>query len=188
MVMPAITKRTDWTVEEVHAIPDDGNRVEVLDGELLVTPAPSWVHQDVVLEFVKWLVPYVDAVGMRLLFAPAGVAWGPRTELQPDIFVFPQLLGRRAQRFEDVGLLTLAIEVVSPSSARADRFSKRREYQRRGVAEYWIADPEARLVERWRPQDDKPEVLFERLVWQPREDQPALVIDLAELFHRVYGD
>ena len=188
MAMPAVTARTDWTVEEVNALPDDGNRYEVLDGELFVSPAPSLTHQRVLRELVRLLLPYVDRLDMELIFAPAAVTWGPRTELQPDIFVLPKLPGRTAVRFEDVGVLTLAIEVISPSSARADRFKKRPEYQRRGVAEYWIADPDARLVERWRPHDDKPEVVFQMLAWRPREDVSALEIDLVELYRRVYGE
>jgi hypothetical protein len=82
-------------------------------------------------------------------------------------------------RFEDVGVLTLAVEVVSPSTMRVDRFVKRREYQTRGVPEYWIVDPTGRSVERWRPGDEEPDILFDTLAWQPNPDVAPLTIDLA---------
>ena len=77
---------------------------------------------------------------------------------------------------------TLAVEILSPSTARLDRQVKRRLYQRQGVPEYWIVDIDARLVERWRPADDRPEILTERLTWQPDPARPALGVDLGAYF------
>jgi Uma2 family endonuclease len=79
------------------------------------------------------------------------------------------------------------IEVLSPTTARADRHVKRRLYQRERVPEYWIVDVDARLVERWRPEDQRPEILAEQLAWQPEPSQPPLVIDLAGYFREVLG-
>jgi Uma2 family endonuclease len=93
-----------------------------------------------------------------------------------------------AQRFQDVGVLELAVEVLSPSTVGPDRFTKRREYQRRGVPEYWIVDTASRSVERWRPTDEEPEMLFDTLNWQPRADTPPLAIDLGALFRAVYWE
>ena len=83
--------------------------------------------------------------------------------------------------------MLLAVEVLSPSTARADRTVKRRLFQRVGVPEYWIVDVAAWLVERWRPGEDRPEILTETLSWHPA---PAgggrpLVIDLAQLFSEI---
>jgi Uma2 family endonuclease len=77
------------------------------------------------------------------------------------------------------------VEVASPSTARYDRGLKRRFYQRAGVPEYWIVDLDARIVERWRPGDARPEVLDGVLSWQPGPEAPALTIDLAAFFARV---
>lgn len=185
--MPA--PRTDWTVEMVHELPDDGNRYEVIDGVLLVSPSPSLVHQRVVGRLYALLLPYVSAVGLEVLVAPAAVTWSKRTEVQPDVLALPLLPnGRLAERFEDVGVLGLAVEVLSPSTARTDRFLKRREYQKRNVPEYWIVDPPGRSVERWRPGDEDPEILYETLSWQPSPDVAPLVIDLQALFRTVHGD
>ena len=85
----------------------------------------------------------------------------------------------------EVGALVLAIEVLSPTTARADRHKKRRLYQRERVPEYWIVDVDARLIERWRPEDERPEILAEQVEWNPDPAHPPLVIDLAEYFHDV---
>ena len=76
----------------------------------------------------------------------------------------------------------LAVEVVSPSSARADRTSKRRLYQRQGVATYWIVDPDAELVEVWHPDDDRPAIVTDVVRWRVSPDVGDLAIDLPELF------
>lgn len=186
--MPVSNTRTDWTVREANAIPDDGHRYEVVDGELLVSPAPTWLHQRAVRELVELLLSYMKLVDFELFFAPTAVTWGPRTELQPDVLAVPRLDGHPAQRFEDVGVLLLAVEVLSPATARNDRYKKRREFQRRAVPEYWIIDPASRLVERWRPNDTEPDVLLDALVWQPSDDGPPLTIDLAPYFQSVLGD
>jgi Uma2 family endonuclease len=76
----------------------------------------------------------------------------------------------------------LAIEVLSPSTARTDRIVKRRMYQDQRVGEYWIVDPDSRIIERWRPDDTRPEILDTQLVWTPREDVPPLTIGLDIIF------
>ncbi|MBK6845135.1 MAG: Uma2 family endonuclease [Gemmatimonadetes bacterium] len=180
--------RRDWTVDEVRALPDDGNRYEVIDGELLVTPAPSWLHQQAAMEFLFLVRPYAHRCALDCYIAPAEVAFSPRRSVEPDLFVVPRMDGRRATHFEEVQRLVLAVEVISPSSARADRYRKRHLYQSEDVPEYWIVDPDARFVERWRPGDDAPEILVESLAWTPQEDVEPLVIDLAALFRRVHGE
>ncbi|MBK8058391.1 MAG: Uma2 family endonuclease [Gemmatimonadetes bacterium] len=180
--------RRDWTVDEVRALPDDGNRYEVIDGDLLVTPAPSWLHQQAAMEFLFLVRPYAHRCALDCYIAPAEVAFSPRRSVEPDLFVVPRMDGRRATHFEEVQRLVLAVEVISPSSARADRYRKRHLYQSEDVPEYWIVDPDARFVERWRPGDDAPEILVESLAWTPQEDVEPLVIDLVALFRRVHGE
>jgi Uma2 family endonuclease len=179
------TPHTEWTVEMLHELPDDGNRYEILNGALLVSPAPTWQHQRTIARLHLLLAPYALGLGLDVLMAPAAVTWSPHTELQPDLLVVPLVNGQPAERFEDVGVLELAVEVLSPSSVRVDRFSKRREYQVRGVSEYWVVDVASRLVERWRPTDDEPEIIFETLQWQPRAGSAPLTIDLSQYFRTV---
>ncbi|MGQ0648440.1 MAG: Uma2 family endonuclease [Gemmatimonadaceae bacterium] len=183
-----LPQHTDWTVELLHELPDDGNRYEILNGVLLVSPAPVWRHQRAIRELFVLLAPYVAGLGLEVLMAPAAVTWSRHTELQPDLLVVPLVNGRPAERFEDVGVLELAVEVLSPSSLRTDRFTKRREYQKQGVAEYWVVDAAQRSFERWRPRDEEPEILFDALSWQPRADSAPLVLDLVRYFKAVSGD
>lgn len=203
MRMVTIPKR--WTAEEVRALPEDGRRYELIDGILIVngvelpsgdladatpevTPSPSWRHQDVVGALHVVLRAYVrdHAIG-HLLMAPADTAPLAGTVAQPDLFVVPLVGGRPPKDWDEAGRLILAVEVLSPSSTRTDRVRKRHLYQRVGVPEYWIVDPNAQLVERWRPDDDRPELLDETLVWHPDPEMPALSIDLAELFADAMG-
>ncbi len=78
--------------------------------------------------------------------------------------------------------LLLAIEILSPSSARADRVIKRRLYQEHGVATYWIVDIDAQMVEVWHPEDERPEIVTETLTWRVAPKAPGMSIELGELF------
>lgn len=182
------TSRRDWTVAERNALPDDGNRYEVVDGELLVSPSPSLLHQIAVAELFAALREYVRAHEMVCVMAPADVTFSPRRVVQPDLLVAPFVQGRQPSRLEEIRRLVLAAEVLSPTTARADRYVKRRLYQSEGVREYWIVDTESRFVERWHPGDDAPEVVTESLAWSAGEEAEPLVIDLAAYFRRVHGE
>ena len=178
-----------WTAQMVRALPDDGKRYESVDGELLVTPAPVRRHQRMVGQLFRLLADYVEDAGLgEALCSPADIEAGERTLVQPDLFVVPLAAGRQADEWVEVRELLLAVEVLSPSTARADRHLKRRLYQREGVPECWIVDLDARLVERWRPRDDRAELPADELLWQPAASVPPLRIDLVPLFGRVHGE
>ena len=118
--MPS-TKRW-WTVDDVHRLPQDGNRYEVIDGELFVTPAPSWRHQEAVVEMHRLLRDYLrqHRVGHAFV-APADVIFSAARAVQPDVFVVPLVDGHRPESFDDVKRLLVAVEVLSATTARADR-------------------------------------------------------------------
>jgi Uma2 family endonuclease len=189
MGMPAVTDSRYWTPADVWALPDDGNRYECIDGVLLVTPSPAWMHQDLALAFAMRLEPWARGRGLgRTLIAPADVRLAITTLVQPDVFITrPRADGSPAQEKDADLRLLLAIEILSPSTARRDRTIKRVLYQECG-AEYWIVDPDARVVERWLPDDGRPEVLSASLAWQPIGASDALVIDLVALFRDALGD
>ena len=187
MRMPASHK--SWTVEMLDTLPDDGSRYEVVDGELLVSPAQWMLHQRALMELFLLLRPFVDRLGgLELFVAPTAVRFSHVREVQPDLFVIPRVPGRPVNRFEDVGELALAVEIFSPSTARADRYTKRRLFQSERVPQYWIVDPASRLVERWRPDDEEPEVFVDSLSWQPRAGNAELVIDLERYFRTVHEE
>jgi Uma2 family endonuclease len=180
---------THWTAESVRALPDDGKRYELVAGELVVTPTPAPLHQMLLAALTRRIDPYLCGSGIGLLLAsPADLALGEDEILQPDLFVLPASLPRQIHSWTEVTSLLLAIEILSPSTARYDRIVKRRRYQRAGVPEYWIVDPDARVIERWRPQDERPEIAAELLEWRPVSNTPPLVLDLPPLFAEAWGE
>lgn len=176
------------TIEELLALPDDGLRHELLDGEHVVTPAPELPHQAVVGELYGLLSEGLRGNDELVPFvSPADVVLEPRTLVQPDLFVVRKRPGQRLRKWSEVGVPVLAIEILSPGTASRDRGKKRRIYQRAGVAEYWIVDLDARLVERWRPNDERPEIVSDVLRWEPAPGV-AVTVDLLALFTRVLGE
>jgi Uma2 family endonuclease len=179
-----------WTADMVRALPDDGNRYEVIDGVLLVTPSPGFPHQTVGGQLHGLLWTYLREIGRErtLFYSPADISWNPDTLAQPDLFVVhPREL---SGEWKAIQTLLLAIEIVSPSSRRTDYMRKRELYQRYGVREYWIVDPKRGHVEVWHPGDKTPVVVTATLTWRP---DPALIpsghavpkplaLDLTDLF------
>ncbi|HHV22568.1 MAG TPA: Uma2 family endonuclease [Propionibacterium sp.] len=127
----------EWTVDDLDLLPDDGLQYELLDGLLLVTPAPVVMHQRVIGNLYL-LVRAACRPGYEVFLSP--LDWRPdrRTSLQPDLLVI---------RNEDAGVknltapLVLAVEVLSPSTRRKDQVLKRSKYEDSGVQSYWIVDP-----------------------------------------------
>lgn len=116
-----------------------------------------------------------------LVVAPFDVWFGTRRVFQPDLLVMAQA-DVESERRDSARELRLAIEVVSPSSARCDRVDKPSRYQEERVEELWLVDPESELVERWSPDDERPEILAKTLTWQPAGCSASLWIDVVALF------
>jgi Uma2 family endonuclease len=181
MVMAA--SPTEWTADMLDDVPDDGRRWEVIDGQLLVTPGPDVPHQLVVGEIHFRLHGYFGRLaGARLIASPSDVRRGPKTRMQPDLFVVRMRDGKLPAYPFDMGDLLLTIEVVSPSSAKADRHDRRRAYLGGGVPEYWVVDADAQHIERWRTGDDRPELLTDSISFHAPGLESALTISLPELF------
>lgn len=175
-----------WTVDDIHALPDDGNRYEVIDGELFVTPAPRLRHQEAVVELLVLIREYLqrERVGHAFV-SPADVIFSSRRLVQPDVFVTRLVNGRRPEEFVASSGLLLAAEVLSPSTARADRVAKRTLFRDEGVPEYWIVDLDARTFERTTPGDARPEIVVDSLTWHPEGASTPLIVDLGAYFERV---
>lgn len=186
MAMPARVPDTEWTAERALALPDDGNRHEVLDGELFVTPSPSWGHQSAIEALLRLVGGYVRRHGLGWTrFAPADITFSARRLVQPDLFVVPARADGPPASWAEVKALLLAVEVVSPGSARADRYRKRAIYLSEAVGEYWIVDAGQRLIERWRPGDAEPEIITETLTWSPRDGIEPFALHLPEYFDEI---
>ncbi len=170
-----------YTADMVRALPDDGTRYETVHGELLVTPAPRLDHQYAVTQLVLQLGPYLarHPVG-QVLTSPADISWAPDVLVQPDVFVVA-IDEARTFDWRRIKTLLLAVEVLSPSTAHYDRFTKRRVYQEFGVPRYWLLDIDGRAAEVWTPGATVPTIERERLVWQPMQDAEPLVIRLESI-------
>jgi len=188
MGMPAA--RANWTVEMVDALPDDGQRYEIIDGVLHVTPAPSDVHQLVASAFHRRLHDYLRPGSFaRAMISPADVRKDPRTRnrVQPDVFAVRLVDGARPPYPYVLTDLLLAIEVESAGNPLYDYHTKRTLYLSNGVPEYWVVNAEARVVSRWLALDDPGEVFSHRMAWSPVQARQPLVIDLPALFDEALG-
>jgi len=137
-----------WTFAEMAAELTETNLpTELWDGELVMSPAPSFFHQEIVARFYKLLDTWVGQHRLgKTAIAPLDMVLAPRRSVQPDvIFIANQRLGIIGERVE--GAADLVVEVLSPGTRRRDRIDKRDLYEQHGVKEYWLVDPEARTVE-----------------------------------------
>lgn len=174
-----------YTADMVRALPDDGNRYEVVYGELLVTPAPRLWHQKLVGRLQATLEAYLQLEPVGEAFAAlADISWGRHVLVQPDVFVVPREEARTLE-WAAIRTVHLAAEVLSPSSHRADRFTKRRLYQERRIPVYWVVDGDERLVEVWTPDAESPTVERELVTWQAAGASRPFTLDLRELFRPI---
>lgn len=177
MAMPVTLRR--FTVDEVDAFPADGNRYELLDGILFVTPAPRPAHEALVSRLQLLLALHLRPWREIQLAAHSEVVVRPDHKLQPDLQVY------RAERippsWSAVDDRWLAVEVASPSTRRYDREYKLEAYLALGVREVWLVDPLQRSVTVGRP-DSVTTVAAGELIWSPPPPVASLRIDLEPLF------
>lgn len=141
MAMPV--SRSNWTVDMLDELPDDGNKYELIDGELFVTPAPSDVHQ-LIVEVARPAYPY------------------------------------------DLADVLLAVEVTSPCSATYE-YQTRRSLYLKAIPEYWIIDPHAQTLARWRGAEDRGDLFAGTVTWQPDGMSSPFALDLREFFEDALG-
>ncbi len=178
-----VSGASEWTYSEYARLPDDGNRYEVIDGEVCMTPAPGPHHQRVAAKLFAALAEYVEREGLGEMLWDVDLLFVSGQYLRPDMLFVPTAA---AAGVSDRGMEEtpgLVLEVLSPHSKRIDRIKKPVRYRDFGVPEYWVVDPEGRAIERYRlAADAPPEVYAETLVWQPEPDKPALRLDVQSLF------
>jgi Uma2 family endonuclease len=171
------------TLADLHALPDDGRIFELIDGDIVVAAAPGEPHLDAVMKFVFLLAPFerVHQLG-KLYVAPYELRLPTGDIVEPDLFFLTKARWSMRRGSHVEGVPDLIIEVVSPSSRTRDLVVKRRIYQGAGVPEYWIADPELRVLDALTLHDGR----FQPI---PRVDGvvcsvvlPGLEVDVDELF------
>ena len=169
-----------YAVADLERFPHDGNRYELLDGVLLVTPAPSFSHEAVVARIIGILMNAVQAPGHALVMGRGAVTLLPRTQLEPDILVVPRRFPLDA-KWHEITEHWLAVEVFSRSSRIYDSEFKRDAYLRLGVRSVWLVDREDRSVEIY---EAVGEGRTERgaIIWRPPHLELEVRVDLAEVF------
>ena len=192
MSMPVVRPHR-WTLEEVEQLIDEREgltpRYELVDGELLVTPAPSFRHQRLILELTLHLQRYLTKHGIGEVFlGPSELHLATGERYEPDLFVLGAIDGRRPVVTTSVVRPLLVCESLSPSSSRHDRITKRRAFQRNGVPEYWILDGDAEAIEVWRPDDERPALIDDTLVWAPAGAPEPFELNVRELFASARDD
>ena len=181
--MPIPGAAPEWTYSEYARLPDDGNRYEVIDGEVCVTPAPGPPHQRVAAKLFNLLSEYVTQHGLGEVLWDVDLLFVSGQFLRPDMLFVPtgSAAGVTDRGVEDTP--GLVVEVLSPHSKRIDRIKKPPRYRDFGVPEYWVVDPVGRAIERYRlAADAAPELCRESLVWQPRPDSEPLSLDVPRVF------
>jgi Uma2 family endonuclease len=146
--MAEIVKARSWTYELWRRLPDDGNRYEIVEGALFVTPSPRRRHQEAAGTLYRLLGNYLEANPIGECYhAPFDVLLSEKTVVEPDILFVSR---ERLEITTEEGLIAapdLVVEVLSKSTRHRDLGAKRRAYGKNGVREYWIVDPDARRVD-----------------------------------------
>ena len=179
MAVSTTTKR--WTLEEVHRLPDDGNKYELVRGELFVTPPPGDRHETVHARLNHVLVPYVEAQRLGLVYAGTPCVRRKGSEVLPDLTVRALAPGVENDH-ENAPTPLLVVEILSGSTRRRDLDQKRAFYMEDArVPEYWAVDPIGRNVRVIRPgQEDRVEDRVLR--WHPAGATAPLEIEVGALF------
>ncbi len=140
-------KTGSWTYEDLLALPDDGKRYEIIEGELYEVSGATTRHGGTIINLIALLAPFVQALRGRLHTAPTDVFFPAANPVQPDLLVvLPGGSTYRAERGIE-GIPDLIVDVLSPSTRTHDTVVKRALYERVGLREYWLADPAAETVE-----------------------------------------
>lgn len=141
-------KQGHWTFDEYAALPDDGKRYEIMNGVLIMTPAPEPAHQSAVALLIYYLLQAVQFKGLgRVLPAPIDVRLTDDRVVQPDVLVVLNANLHKIGKKNVIGGPDLVIEVASEGTALYDRLSKFEAYEQAGVAEYWIVHPQKKTIE-----------------------------------------
>jgi Uma2 family endonuclease len=177
-----------WTIDQLHRLPDDGNRYELVGGELFVTPAPSLGHQRISGLLFELLAGYVreHRIGI-VVSAPNQLLLGEgKEEVDPDLMVIPGAEADLHGAWQDLPRPILIIEILSPTTRRRDLMAKRHLYVRERIPTYWIVDEETRSIRTVQPRRE--DVLAtESLTWHPGGAPAPLVINVPHLFHEALG-
>lgn len=156
MSQPAINK-VQWTSADLFLLPENGNRYEIIAGDLFVTRAPRWSHQKIVAAICHALNSWSRISGLGEAVMTPGLIFSDLDHVIPDVvwISYPRLNALLDESEHLTGAPELIVEVLSPGTEnqRRDREIKRKLYAIQGVLEYWITDPPLQQIQIYRRQD-----------------------------------
>jgi Uma2 family endonuclease len=144
------TKSRLTTYDDYRHLPDDGKQHQIIEGQLYMTPAPTTLHQRILLNLFRLIDPFVNKSELgEILIAPVDVVLSMTDVVQPDLVFVAKQRSNIVTKKNIVDAPDLIAEIVSENSEIIDRNKKMALYERHGVKEYWIVDPSAKCVEQY---------------------------------------
>lgn len=157
--MASVLQNLTW--DDIKNLPETGGRTEIVDGELVMSPTPNFRHQKIAGRLGLRIAPFVETQALgEFGLLPLHVILAPHVHYEPDLWFV------RADRVALIeanyinGAPDLAIEILSPGNREHDLVVKLRDYERYGVGEYWIVDPDSETILVYRRDDDASEVFL----------------------------
>jgi len=175
------------TYEDYLTFPDnDGIRKEIIEGELFMSPAPSIIHQRILRKLSFIINEYVNKNDLgEIFFAPCDIIFSNINIVQPDLIFISKENYQILTDLNIQGAPDLLVEILSPSTKENDRIFKKHIYEKFGVKEYWIVDPESETVEIWEMKNTKFQLAVKASKNQLIKSQllEGLQINLSEIFN-----
>ncbi len=185
MTSPSTRRPPPLTYDDYRLLPEDGRRRELLDGDLLVSPAPSTRHQTVSRRLQFALMQLLETTGLAQIFdAPIDLVLEPTSVVQPDLVIVSAARASIVTARALEGVPDVVVEILSPGGADRDEQLKRRLYERHGIPEYWIVEPELGYVTIWRLESGSYglRARLDRASVLEHPDFPGLRVPLLEIF------
>ncbi len=180
----SLIEEQPWTYERYLELPDDGNRYEVIEDRLYVSPSPSTIHQ-ILSKRLQFEFYKLELDGEGFVFnAPMDLKMEGASPVQPDLMFFRRDQKGQVKKTFLMGAPFLIVEIQSPSTASRDRVIKLRNYAKNKVSHYWLLDPEAATLEMLRLDGEGyrvDTVLGAEERYEPPE-LPGVEIDMTKLF------
>ena len=169
-----------WTIEELHSLPEDGNKYELIHGVLYVTPGPTDQHETIAARLTRLLDPYVAKQGLGYVYHPRAVFNIDGSEVEPDLMA-RQPNTAAGGKWVDAPRPSLIVEIASPSTRRRDRTDKRDFYLEYHIPDYWIVDGDARTITVVRA--DRPDIVEREAVrWEPDGASEPFIAQCLDIF------
>lgn len=185
MTSPSTRRQPPFTYDEYRLLPEDGRRHELLDGDLRVSPAPSTRHQTVSRRLQFALMQQLEVRGLAQIFdAPIDLILAPTSVVQPDLAIVSTARASIVTARALEGVPDVVVEILFAGGSDRDEHLKRRLYERHGIPEYWVVDPEIGYVTVWRLDSGcyGLRVKLDRSSTLEHPDFPGLQVPLLEIF------